>query len=376
MLKDLSICKHNKIFFYNVNKIIVKLIFRYIIKSSIISKLILLVYIIFLTLVLTLILNIDSNIVIYIDNYEIFTNTKIIFLVCFAIFLSGFLINYIIDIFILSKKNRSFNNLNNKYIKYLNNIYNSIFFGISGDEKKSSIFLNRAQKNIDNKLTELVSVFIKNDNKKINNGLFNYNIDLSKAIQDNDVDKIVVCCKKILKIQKNNQYCIDLLYNTYKNTSNWVECYNFAELYKIKITKKELNFLYKKLSIYYYNIKDYNNSSKYSILLFNDIKDDIENNKILSDSLYKIKSKKLNNYIEKIWKYTPNEFFGNIYCDKDYRMAKKLYNINKNNIHSILFYCNTFIANGNKVDNIILDKIKDFDKDRYLYLFKKNQNID
>lgn len=328
-----------------------------------------------MTVILTLILKIDSNIIIYIDNYEIFTNTKIIFLICIAIFLSGFLINYIIDAFILSKKDRNINNLNNKYNKYLNSIYNSIFYGISGDEKKASNFLNRAQKIVDNKLTELIAVFIRNNNKKINNGLFNYNIDLSKAVQDNDNDKIIIYCKEILKIQKNNQYCIDLLYNTYKNTFNWFECYELIKKYKLKKNQTELNFLYEKLSIYYYNLEDYNNSYKYSALLFDNIKDNIENNKILIESLQKINSKKAYKYIEKIWKYTPNEFFGNIYCDKDYKKAKKLYNINTNNINSVVFYCDIFIKNEIKVDSNILDKIKLYDRDRYLYLYKKNQDL-
>ena len=334
-----------------------------------------LVYILILTIILTLILKIDSNIIIYIDNYEIFTNTKIIFLISLAIFLSGFLINYIIDTFILSKKDRNINNLNNKYNKYLNNIYNSVFYGISGDDKKASNFLNKAQKNIDNKLTDLIAVFIRNNNKKINNGLFNYNIDLSKAVQNNDNDKIIIYCKEILKIQKNNQYCIDLLYNTYKNTFNWLECYELIKKYKLKKDQIELNFLYEKLSTYYYNLEDYNNSYKYSALLFDNIKDNVENNKILIESLQKINSKKLYKYIEKIWKYTPNDFFGNIYCDKNYKRAKKLYNINTNDINSILFYCDIFIKNENKVDNNILSKIEEYNKDKYLHLYKKNQNI-
>ena len=122
-----------------------------------------LVYILILTLILTLILKIDSNIIIYIDNYEIFTNTKIIFLICVAIFLSGFLINYLVDAFILSKKDRIINKTNKKYTKYLNNIYNSMFYVVSGKYKKSSHCLKKAEKNVDNKLTDLVKFFVKKD---------------------------------------------------------------------------------------------------------------------------------------------------------------------------------------------------------------------
>ena len=289
------------------------------------------------------------------------------------VFFVGFSFNYIINIFAFFRKNRTISQVNNKYDKYLDNIYNSILYGFSGDIDKANIFIKNSKKNINNKLTDLISVVFNND-KKIGNGLFNYHVELSKAIKENDNLKTVECANKILEIQKNNKYCKEVLYDVYKEEGNWLKCLELFNKNYIGRTIEEKKLLYKNLAVEFYNKNDLENAFKYAKLLFQIDKNDLNNNKIIVNSLKN--SDKLYKYIEKIWKYTPYQEAGDLYCNNNVKKAKKLYKINKKDIVSIIYYSNILLNNNMAVDNKIVEYLRQYNDERVHQLFLRMKNSD
>ena len=320
---------------------------------------------------MVLILQFDSSVILYIGDYEIFTTTKIIFLILLFMFFIGFSFNYIINIFAFFKKNRTISNVNNKYDKYLNNIYNSILYGFSGDIEKANHFIKDAQKNLYNKLTDLISV-IFNNNKKIGNGLFNYHVELSRAMQEKDDAKAIENANKILEIQKNNKYCKEVLYNINKENGNWFKCLELFNKNYVNKSIDERKLLYKNLSIEFYNKNDLQNAFKYAELLFKIDKNDLDNNKIIVNSLKN--SNKLCKYIEKIWKYTPYQEAGDLYCNNDIKKAKKLYKMNKKDVESVVYYSNILLNNNMDVDNKIIEYLRQYNDDCVYQLFLRIKN--
>ena len=321
-------------------------------------------------MILAVLLYFDSSMTIYIANYEIFTNTKFFLLILIIIFLIGFFSNYIINaVFSIFKRKNAINNSKND--KYLDNVYNSILFGVSGDIKKANNYLAEARKNGYNKLTDLISAMFNND-KKIGDGLFNYNVKLSEALKNKDNINILYYCSRILKLQKNNKYCKELVYNVTKNKQNWMECLTLMRKGYYKKNYNELKLLYKNIAKDFYNKNDYKNAFKYANLLFK--YNDEEDNKILINSLKIINPKKLDKYIEKVWKRTPYKEIGDLYCAKNYKKAKKLLRINSKNPASIIYCANVLLDSGAKINVKLLDILRDNNSKEARDLFLKIKN--
>ena len=333
------------------------------------------IYLLFITLIIVILLHFDVDVIAYIGNYEIFTNTKFIFLCFLVIFLLGLFFSYIFNILSITKKNRYINNLNNKYDKYLDYIYSSILFGVLGNTKKANSFLEQAKKSNYNKLTDLVSAFLNND-KKVGNGLFNYNVELLKAVQNNDNENILQYSYKILELQKDNRYCKELIYSVNKKEENWVDCLNLIG--KNSKNRDELKFLYEKLSVDFYNKKDYNNSFNYASMFFKIDKDNLQNNTILIKSLKNIEPKnfkKLDRYIKKIWIHTPSDEIGDIFCQNDPIKAKKLLKLNKKDVKSIIYCCNILLKNNIKINNKTIKFLEKQNNATSIDLLKRLQKL-
>ncbi len=341
------------------------------------------IFILILTVISAIVLQYDSKIIIYFSNYEITTNTKIIFLLLFSFLILIFCFFSIINILLKTDKrkfNRKINKELKKYKYYLENITEAIIFNISNDSKKAKEKLKTADKYIKNDLTNLIKSQVlfndqkyqdsieiisnlsckntKNSKNQICNDLLLYNIYLLNAIENKNNEKIKFYANKILKIQPKNEKCLKLLYKVYKEENNWEVCLEI--LYKIKKFinnyeyKKELFLVNENLAKYYFENLDYDKSLKYSFEIFKKDKNLYSNNKILILSLDKIKSTKTKKYIKKVWKYTPKMIFGDLYLkntnlSKRIKLAKQLYNINKNNINSVLFYSNILVE-SNKIE--------------------------
>ncbi|MBO4957057.1 MAG: hypothetical protein J6C50_04450 [Rickettsiales bacterium] len=272
-----------------------------------------------------------------------------------------------------------------KYDLYLDNIYNAITCSILGDLNKADKYLIKASKIVNNKLTNTVrsQIFLQEniDLKTIKNGeLINDNINLSKSICENNVKNMEKYANKILNNQKNNTHCLNILYKIHKDNCNWEECLKLLKNIKNQFSKnnynRELTLIYGNLAEKYFIDKKYNDSLLYSLKLFNINKTLYKNNNILIQSLHKLNNKKLYNYIEKIWKYTPNKDAGLIYIDTQkhkIKASKKLYTINKNDIKSIVFYCNTLIKENatTLIDNKIIQELGKYNyKEVYEILLK------
>lgn len=347
------------------------------------KKLFYIIFILFLTLISAIVLQYDSKIIIYFSNYEITTNTKIIFLLLFSFLILIFCFFSIINILLKTDKrkfNRKINKELKKYKYYLENITEAIIFNISNNSKKANEKLKIADKYIKSDLTNLIKSQVllngqkyqdsieiisnlsckdtKNSKDQICNDLLLYNVYLINAVENKNNEKIKFYVNKILKIQPKNEKCLKLLYKIFKEENNWEVCLEI--LYKIK--KFINNYEYKKesflvdenLAKYYFENLNYEKALKYSFKIFKKDKNLYSNNKILILSLDKIKPTKTKKYIKKIWKYTPKIIFGDLYLkntnlSKRIKLAKQLYNINKNNINSVLFYSNILVE-SNKIE--------------------------
>lgn len=352
------------------------------------KKLLFIVSLLTLSFVLSIILKYDSEIIIYTNNYEIFTNTKFIFFILSCLTKILFLIISIYYILVntsASKIMRKVKKEQHKYDLYLDNIYNAITCSILGDLNKADKYLIKASKIVNNKLTNTVrsQIFLQEniDLKTIKNGeLINDNINLSKSICENNVKNMEKYANKILNNQKNNTHCLNILYKIHKDNCNWEECLKLLKNIKNQFSKnnynRELTLIYGNLAEKYFIDKKYNDSFLYSLKLFNINKTLYKNNNILIQSLHKLNNKKLYNYIEKIWKYTPNKDAGLIYIDTQkhkIKASKKLYTINKNDIKSIVFYCNTLIKENatTLIDNKIIQELGKYNyKEVYEILLK------
>ena len=122
----------------------------------------------------------------------------------------------------------------------------------------------------------------------------------------------------------------------------------------------------------FYNKNDFQNSFKYAWLLFKFDKNDLNNNKIIVNSLKN--NKKLYKYIEKIWKYTPYKEAGDLYCDNNVKKAKKLYNTNKKNIVSAVYYSNILLNNKRTVDGELLEYLRKFNNEQVHQIFLRIKN--
>ncbi len=347
------------------------------------KKLFYIIFILFLTIISAIILQYDSKIIIYFLDYEITTNTRIIFLFLFSLLILIFCFFSIINVLLRSNK-KKFTKKTEKEIKkyknYIENITEAIIFNISNNSKKANEKLKIADKYIKNDLTNLVKSQIlfnnqkyqdsiaiisnlsckntKNIKNQICNNLLLYNVYLLNALENKNNKKIKFYANKILKIQPKDERCLKLLYKVYKEENNWEICLEI--LLKIKKFikdyeyKKELFLIKENLAKYYFENLNYEKSLKYSLEVFKNDKNLYSNNKILILSLDKIKPTKTKKYIKKIWKYTPKIIFGDLYLkntnlSKRIKLAKQLYNINKNNINSVLFYSNILVE-SNKIE--------------------------
>lgn len=354
------------------------------------KKIFYILFILILSILLSFLLIYDNQIIIYINNYEVITNTKILFLLCFLLFTFGYFISSLINIIKKVNKKRLLNKINNeknKFITYLDNIFEAYLYSLADNFTAAYKKIDKANKYTKHNLTELIKFQIlykeqkyedsiniikkigknKNLNELINN-IIN-NINLSEAIKNNNKEDIKkIYANNTFNIQKNNIAYKNILYNIYKGENDWKKCLEFIEEIKKTLTKQEykneLFLINKNLSEFYFNNRDYNNSLKYSLKVFNINKNIYENNKIIINSLKKINSNKLNKFIEKIWKYTPKNEFGYLYIDKvknnkklELKLAKKLFKFNKNNIHSVIFYTNVLIKNNKfeLIDNNIIN---------------------
>ena len=337
-----------------------------------------------LSFVLSIVLKFDSEVIIYAGNYEIFTNTKFLFFIFSCVTKILFLIisiYYILTNTSASKIIRKVKKEKNKYDSYLDSLNNAITYGILGNLDEANKYLIKADKIINNKLTNTVrsQIFLQenNDLKSNKNGeLINNSISLSKSICENNIENMEKYANKILNIQKNNSQCLNILYNINKNNCNWEECLRLLKNLKKQFSKnnfnRELVLIYGNLAEKYFIEKQYNNSLTYSLKVFNIDKFSLKNNTILIQSLNYLNNKKLCIYVQKIWKYTPDKNIGLIYINKQknkIKAIKKLYKINKNDIKSIVFYCNVLIQEKS-VDLINDDIVNELRKYNYKEVYE------
>ena len=341
-----------------------------------------------LSFILSIVLKFDSEVVIYAGNYEIFTNTKFLFFILSCTAKILFLIvsiYYILTNASTSKIIRNVKKERKKYDLYLDDIYNAITYSILGDLEKADKYLVKANKIIDNKLTNTIrsQIFLQEnkDLKIVKNGeLINDNINLSKSICENNIENMEKYANKILNNQKNNTHCLNILYKIHKDNNNWEECLKLLQNIKKQFStnnyNRELILIYEHLTEKYFINKEYNKSLIYSLKLFNINKTLFKNNNILVPSLDKLHDKKLCKYIEKVWKYTPDKNIGIIYINNQknkLKACKKLYKINKNDIKSLVFYCNVLIKENaiQLINNEIIEELGKYNyKENYEILLK------
>ena len=292
------------------------------------KKLLFIISLLVLSFVLSIVLKFDSEVIIYAGNYEIFTNTKFLFFIFSCVTKILFLIisiYYILTNTSASKIIRKVKKEKNKYDSYLDNLNNAITYGILGNLDETNKYLIKADKIINNKLTNTVrsQIFLQEnkDLKSNKNGeLINNSISLSKSICENNIENMEKYANKILNIQKNNSQCLNILYNINKNNCNWEECLRLLKNLKKQFSKnnfnRELVLIYGNLAEKYFIEKQYNNSLTYSLKVFNIDKFSLKNNNILIQSLNYLNNKKLCKYVQKIWKYTPDKNIGLIYLMK------------------------------------------------------------
>lgn len=348
------------------------------------KKLLFIISLLVLSFVLSIVLKFDSEVIIYAGNYEIFTNTKFLFFIFSCVTKILFLIisiYYILTNTSASKIIRKVKKEKNKYDSYLDSLNNAITYGILGNLDEANKYLIKADKIINNKLTNTVrsQIFLQenNDLKSNKNGeLINNSISLSKSICENNIENMEKYANKILNIQKNNSQCLNILYNINKNNCNWEECLRLLKNLKKQFSKnnfnRELVLIYGNLAEKYFIEKQYNNSLTYSLKVFNIDKFSLKNNTILIQSLNYLNNKKLCIYVQKIWKYTPDKNIGLIYINKQknkIKAIKKLYKINKNDIKSIVFYCNVLIQEKS-VDLINDDIVNELRKYNYKEVYE------
>lgn len=352
------------------------------------KKLLFIISLLALSFVLSIVLKFDSEVIIYAGNYEIFTNTKFLFFIFSCATKILFLIisiYYILTNTSASKIIRKVKKEKNKYDSYLDNLNNAITYGILGNLDETNKYLIKADKIINNKLTNTVrsQIFLQEnkDLKSNKNGeLINNSISLSKSICENNIENMEKYANKILNIQKNNSQCLNILYNINKNNCNWEECLRLLKNLKKQFSKnnfnRELVLIYGNLAEKYFIEKQYNNSLTYSLKVFNIDKFSLKNNTILIQSLNYLNNKKLCIYVQKIWKYTPDKNIGLIYINKQknkIKAIKKLYKINKNDIKSIIFYCNVLIQEKSVdlINDDIVDELRKYNyKEVYEILLK------
>lgn len=344
------------------------------------KKLFIISLLLFFSVLLSLLLKFDSNVVIYTNNYEIFTNVKFLFLSTFCFLLISFLLISIYYTILNTDKNKIIKNIKKEKKKnnlYLDSVYNGIVYGILGELNKAEKYFDKADKINNNKLTNIIKsqVLLRENelnntvkSKKINE-LAKYNISLSKFILQNDNENIELYANKILSLQKNNKKCLNLLYKINKEKNNWEQCLLLINKIKNQFSKQdfknEILSIHCNLSRYYFLKNDYNNSLKNALIIFDIDKKIVENNNILINSLQKLNSNKLFKYIEKIWAFSPDVNFGEIYINNQknkINSVKKLYKINKNNIKSIVFYCNVLINNNciNMINKKVINELGNY----------------
>ena len=135
------------------------------------KKLLFIISVLALSFVLSIVLKFDSEVIIYAGNYEIFTNTKFLFFIFSCVTKILFLIisiYYILTNTSASKIIRKVKKEKNKYDSYLDNLNNAITYGILGNLDETNKYLIKADKIINNKLTNTVrsQIFLQ-ENKVI-----------------------------------------------------------------------------------------------------------------------------------------------------------------------------------------------------------------
>lgn len=351
------------------------------------KKISIITLILFCIILFSIILKFDSRVVVYIYDYEIFTNFRFILLIllilCLLISFTNFLYYTIFSIN-KSKVKKLINKEKKKNSMYLDNIYNAMTNAILDDKQKSIKYLIRADKILKNdKMTDLIKKHFYDGFNEINETLIDYNISLTKALNENNLDIAEQQANNILKIRKNDKKSLVTLYKINKTKENWQQCSFLIDKIEKYILKEdfinEKIFIYKKLAIFYFNQNDFKQSFKFSTHVFKFEKFDKTNNYILIKSVANLSSNRiLIKYIEKIWKYTPNIDIGNVYIslsNNNVKSARKLYKINKMNIVSIVLYCNILIKNNN-IDLISSDIINELNKYNYKEVFEILINIE
>lgn len=351
------------------------------------KKISIITLILFCIILFSIILKFDSRVVVYIYDYEIFTNFRFILLIllilCLLISFTNFLYYTIFSIN-KSKVKKLINKEKKKNSMYLDNIYNAMTNAILDDKQKSIKYLIRADKILKNdKITDLIKKHFYDGFNEINETLIDYNISLTKALNENNLDIAEQQANNILKIRKNDKRSLITLYKINKTKENWQQCSFLIDKIEKYILKEdfinEKIFIYKKLAIFYFNQNDFKQSFKFSTHVFKFEKFDKTNNYILIKSVVNLFSNRiLIKYIEKIWKYTPNIDIGNIYIslsNNNVKSVRKLYKINKMNIVSMVLYCNILIKNNN-IDLISSDIINELNKYNYKEVFEILINIE
>ncbi|MBR2141019.1 MAG: hypothetical protein IJ853_01560 [Rickettsiales bacterium] len=345
----------------------------------ILKKIFIIIFLLAIGFLMSFLTTIDGDVVIYAGSYEVFTNAKFIIFLSFTIAVILFLFTSIYYIFTNTSKNKIAKKINaekNKYDLYLENIYNAITSNVVGDVNGAKKYFLRADKFVKNKLTDLIKtqIFMKESvfnevNFSDTKDIVKYNIFLSKAIADNDVKSMKLYANEILNINKNDKKSLEVLYKISKDADNWDECLILIDKIKRYLSKQdfknEMLIICENLAKNYYTKDDYNNSLNYSLKVFNADKTKLSNNKIIINSMLNLKDKRLLKYVKKIWKYTPDDGMGQIYLgdrENKVKLAKKLYNINKKDIKSIVFYCNVLIATGDidLIDERIIDELNKY----------------
>jgi hypothetical protein len=337
-----------------------------------VKKVFYIVYFLVITLGISFLLKNDGQVVVYFDNYEVIANKKIVIFLLLLVFLAGYYLSSIV--YTLSGVNKrrllkKTDNMEIRYKKYLDGLYEAYISSFSNDFKTSYKKIKKASKYVRNNFTDLMKShilfkeqkyeqligIIRSLNLNKNNDLIEYNIQLTQAIENNNRNEIKILANKILELQKNNINCLNILFNIYKQEQNWEQCLILIEKIRKFLPKKQYNdemfSINKELAVYYFNKSNYDKSLRHSLMVFDKNKNIYENNKILIFSLQNTGSRKVNRFIEKIWKYTARDEFGNIYLGTNtnkktlLRKAKTLYNLNKNDVYSVLFYSNILIKN-------------------------------
>ncbi|MDR1498738.1 MAG: hypothetical protein LBS34_00415 [Rickettsiales bacterium] len=347
-------------------------------------------------LVTSVFLKFNGEVIAYFDGYEIVTNGKTVILFVLLVFTAGYFISSILHT--LRRPNklkllRKTDKVRDKYENYITNMSNACVHGLSGEFKEAYKKIRKANGYVKNNFTEIVrsqilymeqkyddSINIVKNMDKIRDGsLADYSAQLACALQSGNRSEIKTLANRILELQKDNIHCLNILYNLHKDECDWEKCLSIIQKTKKNVVKqeykRELLTINTNLAKLYFGKQDYKNSLKYALEAFAVDKHLHKNNSVLIHSLFNLKSSKTGRFIEKAWKFTPREEFGSMYINgisgekSQFKKARHLYNLNKSDINSIIFYSNILIKNNN-FDAITNDMKEILNNYRYKEVFE------